>query len=90
MLNAGLIFFFFLELISTTIFSVNVAAVETMDITKILTLQGGEAVYPLPRIKNLAVHPKLNLAAVIFAVGRLCLWTKHMSLMPKFSEIFTS
>lgn len=43
------------------------AAVETMDITKILTLQGGEAVYPLPRIKNLAVHPKFNLAAVIFA-----------------------
>jgi WD40 repeat protein len=44
------------------------AAIETMDITKILTLQGGEAVYPLPRIKNLAVHPKFNLAAVIFAV----------------------
>jgi len=43
------------------------AAIETMDITKILTLQGGEAVYPLPRIKNLAVHPKFNLAAVIFA-----------------------
>ncbi|XP_037460268.1 uncharacterized protein LOC119331201 [Triticum dicoccoides] len=42
------------------------AAIETMDITKILTLQGGEAVYPLPRIKNLAVHPKFNLAAVIF------------------------
>ncbi|GJN29911.1 hypothetical protein PR202_gb18174 [Eleusine coracana subsp. coracana] len=48
-------------------FFVNIAAVETMDITKILTLQGGEAAYPLPRIKNLAVHPKLNLAAVIFA-----------------------
>ncbi|KAL6861400.1 hypothetical protein ACP4OV_017100 [Aristida adscensionis] len=43
------------------------AAVETMDITKILTLQGGEAVYPLPRIRNLTVHPKFNLAAVIFA-----------------------
>uniref|UniRef100_A0A0E0IJD3 Uncharacterized protein n=1 Tax=Oryza nivara TaxID=4536 RepID=A0A0E0IJD3_ORYNI len=43
------------------------AAIETMDITKILTLQGGEAVYPLPRIRNLAVHPKFNLAAVIFA-----------------------
>uniref|UniRef100_A0A0E0B2T4 Uncharacterized protein n=1 Tax=Oryza glumipatula TaxID=40148 RepID=A0A0E0B2T4_9ORYZ len=39
------------------------AAIETMDITKILTLQGGEAVYPLPRIRNLAVHPKFNLAA---------------------------
>nr|CAB3494008.1 unnamed protein product [Digitaria exilis] len=43
------------------------AAIETMDITKVLTLQGGEAVYPLPRIKNLAIHPKFNLAAVIFA-----------------------
>jgi hypothetical protein len=65
--------FFLLKLISTTIFSVTVAAVETMDITKILTLQGGEAVYPLPRIKNLAVHPKLNMAAVIFVVRPLCL-----------------
>jgi hypothetical protein len=53
---------------NVTIFFVNYAAIETMDITKILTLQGGEAVYPLPRIKNLAVHPKFNLAAVIFAV----------------------
>jgi hypothetical protein len=55
-------------MISALILLVNIAAVETMDITKILTLQGGEAVYPLPRIKNLAVHPKFNLAAVIFAV----------------------
>ncbi|KAK9096714.1 hypothetical protein Sjap_022211 [Stephania japonica] len=29
--------------------------------------QGGEAVYPLPRIKALAVHPKLNLTALLFA-----------------------
>jgi len=60
--------FIFLEMISAIILLVNGAAIETMDITKILTLQGGEAVYPLPRIKNLAVHPKFNLAAVIFAV----------------------
>lgn len=44
------------------------AAIETIDITQILSLQDGEAVYPLPRIKSLAVHPKLNLTAVLFAV----------------------
>ncbi|KAK9166763.1 hypothetical protein Scep_001954 [Stephania cephalantha] len=43
------------------------AAIESMDITKILSQQGGEAVYPLPRIKTLAVHPKLNLTALLFA-----------------------
>lgn len=43
------------------------AAIETIDITRILTLQDGEAVYPLPRIKSLAAHPKLNLAALLFA-----------------------
>ncbi|KAL2529914.1 WD repeat domain-containing protein [Forsythia ovata] len=31
--------------------------------------QGGEAVYPLPRIKALEVHPKLNLATLLFAAS---------------------
>lgn len=43
------------------------AAIESIDITRILSRQDGEAVYPLPRIKSLAVHPKLNLAALLFA-----------------------
>ncbi|KAI0529076.1 hypothetical protein KFK09_001622 [Dendrobium nobile] len=42
------------------------AAIEAIDITQILTRQNGEAVFPLPRIKNLAVHSKLNLAALLF------------------------
>jgi hypothetical protein len=44
------------------------AAIESIDIPLILSQQGGEAVYPLPRIKTLEVHPKLNLAALLFAV----------------------
>ncbi|XP_064984198.1 uncharacterized protein LOC135624480 [Musa acuminata AAA Group] len=43
------------------------AAIENIDITQILSLQDGEAVYPLPRIRSLAVHPKLNLAALLFS-----------------------
>lgn len=43
------------------------AGIESIDITRILSQQGGEAVYPLPRIKALEVHPKLNLAALLFA-----------------------
>ncbi|WOL05680.1 hypothetical protein Cni_G14409 [Canna indica] len=43
------------------------AAIENIDVTQILSLQDGEAVYPLPRIRSLAVHPKLNLAALLFA-----------------------
>ncbi|XP_077212659.1 transducin/WD40 repeat-like superfamily protein [Tasmannia lanceolata] len=43
------------------------AAIESIDVTQILSMQGGEAVYPLPRIKCLVVHPKLNLAALLFA-----------------------
>ncbi|EOA23389.1 hypothetical protein CARUB_v10016565mg [Capsella rubella] len=43
------------------------AAMESIDIPRILSQQGGEAVYPLPRIKTIEVHPKLNLAALIFA-----------------------
>ncbi|KAF5177772.1 Transducin/WD40 repeat-like superfamily protein [Thalictrum thalictroides] len=43
------------------------AAIESIDITKVLSQCGGEAVYPLPRIKSLVVHPKLNIAALLFA-----------------------
>lgn len=43
------------------------AAIESIDIPRILSQQGGEAVYPLPRIKAFEVHPKLNLAALLFA-----------------------
>ncbi|KAM2026149.1 hypothetical protein FF2_018460 [Malus domestica] len=43
------------------------AAIESLDIPRILSQQGGEAAYPLPRIKTLEVHPKLNLAALLFA-----------------------
>ncbi|KAG8384407.1 hypothetical protein BUALT_Bualt04G0114800 [Buddleja alternifolia] len=43
------------------------AAIESMDIPRILSQQGGEAVYPLPRIRGLEVHPKLNLATLLFA-----------------------
>ncbi|KAM1091189.1 hypothetical protein ACFX2J_018508 [Malus domestica] len=43
------------------------AAIEYLDIPRILSQQGGEAAYPLPRIKTLEVHPKLNLAALLFA-----------------------
>ncbi|MED6221335.1 hypothetical protein PIB30_053492 [Stylosanthes scabra] len=43
------------------------AAIESLDIPRILSQQGGEAVYPLPRIKTLEFHPKSNLAALVFA-----------------------
>ncbi|XP_047964874.1 uncharacterized protein LOC125209315 [Salvia hispanica] len=43
------------------------AAVESIDIPRVLSQQGGEAVYPLPRIRALEVHPKLNLATLLFA-----------------------
>ncbi|QHO40579.1 hypothetical protein DS421_5g138450 [Arachis hypogaea] len=42
------------------------AAIESLDIPRILSQQGGEAVYPLPRIKTLEFHPKSNLAALVF------------------------
>uniref|UniRef100_A0A7N0UDG6 Transducin/WD40 repeat-like superfamily protein n=1 Tax=Kalanchoe fedtschenkoi TaxID=63787 RepID=A0A7N0UDG6_KALFE len=42
------------------------AAMESIDIPNILSQQGGEAVYPLPRIKAVETHPKLNLAAILF------------------------
>ena len=44
------------------------AAIESIDIPRILSQQGGEAVYPLPRIKAIEFHPKSNLAALVFAV----------------------
>ncbi|KAJ7952887.1 Transducin/WD40 repeat-like superfamily protein [Quillaja saponaria] len=43
------------------------AVIESIDIPLILSQQGGEAVYPLPRIKALEVHPKFNLGALLFA-----------------------
>ncbi|CAJ1942759.1 unnamed protein product [Sphenostylis stenocarpa] len=43
------------------------AAIESIDIPRILSQQGGETVYPLPRIKALEFHPKSNLAALVFA-----------------------
>ncbi|XVF17724.1 hypothetical protein REPUB_Repub10bG0148300 [Reevesia pubescens] len=43
------------------------ASIESLDILRVLSQQGGEAVYPLPRIRALEVHPKLNLAALLFA-----------------------
>ncbi|KAK0603672.1 hypothetical protein LWI29_007382 [Acer saccharum] len=43
------------------------ASIESIDIPRILSQQGGEAVYPLPRIKALEVHPKLKLATLLFA-----------------------
>ncbi|KAK8694745.1 hypothetical protein V6N13_072290 [Hibiscus sabdariffa] len=43
------------------------ASIESLDIPRLLSQQGGEAVYPLPRIKAFEVHPKLNLAALLFA-----------------------
>ncbi|KAF9622193.1 hypothetical protein IFM89_030051 [Coptis chinensis] len=43
------------------------AGTESIDITKILSQCGGEAIYPLPRIKALVVHPKLKFSALLFA-----------------------
>ncbi|RWW07072.1 hypothetical protein GW17_00029553 [Ensete ventricosum] len=57
---------------SQLVFFSSFVAIENIDITQILSLQDGEAVYPLPRIRSLAVHPKLNLAALLFAVLRSC------------------
>lgn len=43
------------------------AGIESIDIAKILSQNGGETIYPLPRIKDLLVHPKLNLSTVLFS-----------------------
>lgn len=48
--------------------SIDLTAIESIDITSILSLQDGEAVYTLPKIQSFVAHPKLNLAALIFAV----------------------
>ncbi|RDX80621.1 hypothetical protein CR513_38809, partial [Mucuna pruriens] len=45
------------------------ATIESLDIPRILSQQGGEAVYPLPRIKALVFHPKSNLAALNVTSG---------------------
>lgn len=44
------------------------AGVDPMDIATILTQGGGGPVYPLPKIIDLLVHPKLNLASLLFEV----------------------
>ncbi|MCO5598491.1 hypothetical protein L7F22_052588 [Adiantum nelumboides] len=41
------------------------AGLEAFDVADILTQQGGEAVYPLPRIKELLIHSKFNVATCI-------------------------
>jgi len=43
--------------------------IEALDIPRILSQQGGEVAYPLPRVRALEIHPKLNIAALIFAVS---------------------
>lgn len=43
------------------------AAIESLDIPRILSQQGGEAVYPLPQIKSIEVHQKMNLVGLVFA-----------------------
>ncbi|KAH7331173.1 hypothetical protein KP509_20G018600 [Ceratopteris richardii] len=43
------------------------AGMEPFDIASILAQQGGEVVFPLPRIKELLVHSKLNLTTCIFS-----------------------
>lgn len=57
-----------MQLALTYVFVFLFAAVESIDITKILSFDDGAAIYPLPRIRSLAVHPKLNLAALLFVV----------------------
>lgn len=54
--------------------------IEALDITKILS-QDGEGVYPLPRMRSFAVHPKFNLAAATFAVKSV----KYFFFQPKYS-----
>lgn len=45
------------------------AGVDPLDITTILIQGGGGTIYPLPRIIDLLVHPKLNLTSLLFAVN---------------------
>lgn len=57
------------------------AAIESIDIPKILSQQGGEAVYPLPRIRGFEVHPKLNLATILFAVKSYSIYRGYLILI---------
>lgn len=59
------------------------AAIEPLDIPRILSQQGGEAAYPLPRIKTLEVHSKLNLAALLFIVKCAHFHNSHLLQMSK-------
>ncbi|GAA0146052.1 hypothetical protein LIER_06094 [Lithospermum erythrorhizon] len=43
------------------------ADIESIDVPRIMSQQGGETVYPLPRIKAIEVHTKLNMATLLFA-----------------------
>lgn len=43
------------------------AEIEALDVPRVLSQQGGEVAYPLPRVRALEVHPKLNMAALVFA-----------------------
>lgn len=63
-----LMFSFLRLLFSSILFISYRTAIESIDIPRVLSQQGGEAVYPLPRIRALEVHPKLNLATLLFAV----------------------
>lgn len=45
------------------------AGVDSLDIPTILS-QGGGSVYPVPRMIDVVVHPKMNLASLIFAVSQ--------------------
>ncbi len=56
-------------IVGSSIFWGIVAGVEALDVPSILTQGGGGVVYPVPRIVDLLVHPKLNLATVLFAVS---------------------
>ena len=54
----------------------NLAGLEAFDVANILTQQGGEAVYPLPRIKDLLIHSKLNLAICLLTVYINAFWNR--------------
>lgn len=60
-------YYIFVKCINLVFFK-SFVAIEQIDIPRLLSQQGGETVYPLPRIRSLEVHPKLNLAALMFAV----------------------
>lgn len=53
------------------------AGVDPLDLSTILSQSGGGVVYPLPRIIDILVHPKLNLASLLFAVIHNKLWDSN-------------